>query len=451
MRRILQQARNLGRRQFLRRSAAVAVIRVVSLVLVFAMQVLLARLVGDSEEYGKYAWGQSLLYMVGTLAAMGLPVVTGRFIASVSARGLEGNSSHIIRKSQTLLLYSAGATALVAAAVLLLSSAMPAQHVFAGIASLALLLAPIQSFSLLYQNLNQGRHWMVAAFLPHQVIRPLLLMTMAYLAWRVGGVRLDGITLLALVGCSLALTVLGAAALYHDRQRRLLERTGAHTGPAVDFAPNRLMRTAQPVFVSRLATQFIEYSNILLVGFLGGPAAAATYFAAERLAILAKMPGKIFGQVAQPEFAGAWARSDAPRLRWLVWRTTHIVFWPTAVGVVILVLLATPLLTIFGEEFQSGRTTLILLSLAAVLGAAFGPGTSLLIMTGRQAVMPKVHWCCAIFHGVCLALLVPRYGASGAAMTTLLSAGFNGVWLTLLVRRHLEINPTVFTPVRPGH
>ncbi|MGB1140689.1 MAG: lipopolysaccharide biosynthesis protein [Halioglobus sp.] len=451
MSRIVQTVSDLARRKFLRRSAAVAAIRVISLIAVFAMQVLLARLVGDNDEYGKYAWGQSLLYMVGTLAAMGVPVVASRFITSLSAQGLEGNSSQVIRRSHVLLLYSAGATVLVAAAVYLLSDVIPGENIFTGIAALALLFAPVQSFGLLYQNLSQGRHWMIAAFLPLQVIRPLMIMLLAFLAWRVGGIQLDGSQLVILVGISLMLNVLASGSVYYFRHRKLLAHTGATTGHAPDFAADRIMGTAKPIFATRLATQFIEYSNVLLVGFLAGPAAAGAYFAAERLAMLARMPGRIFGQVAQPEFAAAFAREDKPGLRWVVWRTTHMVFWPTAVGVAILATLATPLLSIFGEGFEAGHMALVILALNALLLSAFGPVNILMLMTGQQDVMPLVHWTTAIFHGICLALLVPTYGAAGAAMTTLLSTALSGTWLILLVRRHLDINPTVFTPTRPEH
>jgi len=68
-----------SRSRFLRRGAFAAGVRMSGLLCVFALQVLLARLIADATQYGQYAWGQSLLFLAANVACVGVPLVASRF------------------------------------------------------------------------------------------------------------------------------------------------------------------------------------------------------------------------------------------------------------------------------------------------------------------------------------------------------------------------------------
>jgi len=436
-------------RLLLRRSAIVAVIRVIGLACVFCLQILLARLIGDSGEYGVYAWGQSLLYMAGTIAGMGVPVATSRFVASLSAQSRERAVGAVIHRAWVLLTRSSTALVLVGFALLFVRWQLATGNVYLGVAGLALVFAPGVTFSILYQQLCWGRQWFNLAYLPLQVARPVLTGVLATGLWYLGGHRLDGQQTLLLVGLSLVLISAPQALIYQRRQGRL-PLTGAEDRDSGDYNPAALFRTARPLLVTRIAEVSIKYSNVLLVGVLAGPAVAGAYFAAERLAELASTPATIVKSVSQAETAAAHARGDRSALVAVSVRAARVMVWPTLAITAVLSVFAGPLVSLFGDGFSAAAPVLVILAVGYLLQASIGPVFNLLVMTGHQRFLPRVMTVTAGLHVVLLLLLVPPLGAIGAALSIAINGIFNSLWLLLLVRRELGINPTVFakTPAR---
>lgn len=428
---------------FLKRSALVAFIRVGGLVSVFALQILLARLIADPEEYGKYAWGQSLMFMAGTIAAMGIPVATNRFVASLSARLDEFMAMTVVLQARKLLSRSAVGLILLALTLVFVSYSGLLNSLYLPLSVVALALAPGVSTMLLYQHICRARQWLILAFVPLQIARPLLTAVLATTAWWLGAQYLSGELTLLLVGLSVFLVVIAHITIYNRRQKQLLAKAEKACGENLDFHPEELFPTALPIFLARIGSLTIEYSNVLLVGFLAGPAAAGAYFAAERLAQLASIPASIVSSVNQSEMAAAVARRRRNLLHKLTLRAAHTGLWPTAALALALTAFAVPLLSLFGPEFAAAAPVLIILVLGTLARTAAGPVSDLVLMTGNQHFLPRVMLFTAIAHLLGLCLLVPPFGAVGAAITSTVSGLLSSIWLMLFVRRELAINPTV--------
>jgi len=427
----------------LRRSASVAAIRAAGLFCVFLLQILLARLIGNSGEYGLYAWGQSLLFMAGTIAGMGIPVATSRFVASLSAQHKERAVAAVISRAWVLVARSAMVLFLAGIALFSLQRNVAPGNVYLGMAGLALGFAPAFTFSILYQQLCWGRQWFNLAYLPLQVARPVLTGVLAGTLWYLGGHRLEGMQTLLLVGLSLWLVSLPQAFIYQRRQGGLA-LTGDEDRDSGDYHPGRLFRTARPLLVTRVAELSVKYSNVLLVGILAGPALAGAYFAAERLAELASTPASIVKSVSQAEIAAAHARGDRAELAAIATRAARVMLWPTVAITAVLCVFAGPFVSLFGEEFYAAAPVLVILSLGYLVQAGVGPVQNLLIMTGYQRFLPRVMIGTAAVHIVLLLLLVPSMGAIGAALSIAFNGIFTNFWLLWLVRRELGINPTIF-------
>lgn len=427
---------------FLKRSAVVSIMRIAGLLCVFALQLLLARLMGDSEEYGKYAWGQSILFLGGTLTAMGIPIVTARFVASLSAQENHQSVPEVIGKARALLLRSSGFLLMLALALALLWSNETHSDFHKEMLVLALLLAPGVSFLLLYQNIAMSRQWFILAFLPMWVLRPVTTALLAFILWSISGNQLDGRDTVLLVGLSVLLVTLSQAWIYH-RKERAMPGNGNSSESNAEFRPSELFVTSLPLFVTRIAGLVIEYSNILLLGFLAGAAAAGPYFAAERLALLALIPSVIVGSVNQAGIAAAYATKDKSNLKMLVAQTAHGKLWPSLAIAAGLVIFADPLLSLFGGDFSNSAPILMILALGQIVRASIGAGHELLVMSGRQKLLPGVMISTAIFHVLLLCFLVPAFSATGAAVASVASGVLWSLWILILVKRELAINPTV--------
>ena len=103
----------------------------------------------------------------------------------------------------------------------------------------------------------------------------------------------------------------------------------------------------------------------------------------------------------------------------------------------------------FGEEFQSGYAALVLLALAQLAQAAVGPVTALLTVTGHQRrCLPAFASALAVVVFL-IALLAPRFGIEGAAVSVLAVTVGWSAWLHKLARdHHLGIRPSPLWPIR---
>jgi O-antigen/teichoic acid export membrane protein len=276
-----------------------------------------------------------------------------------------------------------------------------------------------------------------------QVLRPAATALLAVAAWWLLGDSLSGALTLILVGLSVFAASVIQGSIFHSRQGKLLAGAQDSASHSQEYHPAELSRTAFPIFVTRIASVIIEYSNVLLVGFLAGPAQAGAYFAAERLAQLALIPPSIMSSVCQPELAAANAMGNPQLLRGISRRAVHGGLWPTVAIGLISILLAGPLLSLFGDNFTSATPVLVILIVGLILKTALGPVEDLLLMTGHQRVLPRVMLITAIFHLLSLSVLVPLQGAAGAALTSALSGLLSSFWLMRLVKDKVAINPTI--------
>jgi O-antigen/teichoic acid export membrane protein len=203
------------------------------------------------------------------------------------------------------------------------------------------------------------------------------------------------------------------------------------------------MATARPLFITRCAELVTTYSNVLLVGYLAGPAAAGVYFAAERLAQLAVIPKTVVSIINQQSMAAAHATGRRRELQLLATQSAHGALWPTLLIGTFLALFATPLLGLFGSDFSAASPVLLVLVASGIINVFTGPAQDILIMTGRQKRIPAVIITAALGHVAALFLLVPAHGAVGAAMASVVSACIAQFWLMRLAHREAGIATTV--------
>lgn len=432
---------------FLHHGAVVSLIRFGGLASVFVLHVIIARLLSDSAQYGEYAWGQSLLFLVGGLAALGVPLATSRFVASLSAQNREESIGPVIRQARKFLLVSGAILLVFAMTLALLWQWEGASGGHRRIILFALFLAPAVSFFLLYQALAKARRWPVLAFLPSQVLRPLLSLALALCLWWFAPAALSGANVLLMVGLSVVLVTIGQAIIYHRRERQIVPSyPSLESGE--DYTPEKLLRIALPLLLIRMAGLVMEHSSTILLGALAGPVAAGMFFAADRLARLAAIPLTINAAVAQPRLAGAYARKDMHRLQRIATIAAHLALWPTLLIAGVLFVFREPVLRLFGDEFTDAAMVLGILLAANVCSVMTGAVADLLLMSGRQLAASRMLGLAAALHLGISVLLIPVLGAVGAALAGVASACFASIGLMVLVKRDLGIRPTVLAALR---
>lgn len=174
---------------------------------------------------------------------------------------------------------------------------------------------------------------------------------------------------------------------------------------------------ARPFLVYRLALALLAQSGVLALELLGPPGAVGAYAAAMAVAtlaaVLATATNRAYGRdlallLEQGDSAGLAALYRA-RLRWLA---------PAlALFLAVVLLFPAPILAAFRPEFvAAGTAPLRILAATTALTVVLALAPKVLKYRRQRRTTYAVVAAAAVVQGVLLLLLVPRWGATGAAL-----------------------------------
>ena len=118
---------------------------------------------------------------------------------------------------------------------------------------------------------------------------------------------------------------------------------------------------------------------------------------------------------------------------------------------ILIILLAVPefILGLFGNEFKTGASALIFLTIAQFINAFTGSVGYILQMTGYQKYYQNVIFLGTIINIVLNYILIPIWGIAGAAIASATSMFFWNLLFTLKVKKILN-NYIFYLPFRRG-
>jgi O-antigen/teichoic acid export membrane protein len=176
--------------------------------------------------------------------------------------------------------------------------------------------------------------------------------------------------------------------------------------------------------------------DAIIVGNIHGTEEVARLKVVESTARLNALVFTTFAILFTPAAARLFARDDRATMRDLYWRSAA---WIAVLSFPIFVLtfsLATPVTVfLFEERYRSSGIILATLSLARYIDAAFGPNGQTIRMFGGVKEIVAVNLVTAVIHIVLALLLIPEFGAEGAAMAILLSFVLYNLLKQIALRR----------------
>ena len=155
--------------------------------------------------------------------------------------------------------------------------------------------------------------------------------------------------------------------------------------------------------------------------------------------------------MAGPLIAAAYERGAGDELYRVSSIVARIGFVFALVSAMALYVLAKPLLALFGHEFGQGSRVLAVLLLGGVVNAFTGVVAYLLTLTGRERhALAIFAGALALSVGLNL-LLIPRFGAVGAAVASSSATAAWNLAMLVYVRRVIGIDASALgLPVRRG-
>lgn len=413
--------------------------RILAIVGLTLATVVVAR-VGGASAVGSYALLRILPGLVGVLSVGGLPGAEAYFLA----RPRRGTP----RLWPTLMLLlvaggAAGTLAWFAASPLLRHVFFPRQTLLvvaaAGLTVATQLFLTCGKTALQGLEDTRGSDTVIAleelAFLPCYGLS---------LAVGVGG------TAALVLGLGLADLVVGVHAWRRVGRRLGWRRLGFASGSAGFLGrPHRgLLREVLGYGLRGQAGGVMTLLNLRLdfavLGAMAGPAVLGIYAVASKYAELLRLPGTALTWVSYPRMAGLPAADAGRRAR----RTVL----PCLVGIVVLAVplaaLTSPVMTLlYGHRFHDAVQPALVLVVGMLLAGASGVASGYLYGRGRPG-LNSVATAVGLVVTVALdLLLIPRFGATGAAVASSAAYLTSDGLLVLLLLRLTASHPRAASPL----
>lgn len=391
------------------------------------------------DAYGLLAVVAALTGYLG-LIDIGLSQALLRYLSYYRALD-EGRPMIAIIRRALLWFVAAGA----AAALLLFVGAdwlaRDVFHVSAGLLPSAVLVIRLSAF-----NLVLGLVVTVGATVPMSFLRYDIAAGMSVVFGTAGWVGPAVLVLLGygIVGVTCFYIVLNVLALplYLHFGRQLMRTVRHDAGPEWRAIRRDVLSFAGLVGVNRIGVTVAAQTNRLVIGIVGGTAAAAYYQVPNMLSVQVTGLLTRIAQVLFPTGAALIARGELDALRGLYYRSSRLLFLMSGSIAIAIAVYGRPLLRYWVSPAyaERGSVALVVFAATAALNAASLPVGFLSWSAAKAGVNLAFALLNSAVSLVAIYPLASRYGVAGAATAGLLGALTAPFFIRYVNRHILEVS-----------
>jgi len=205
--------------------------------------------------------------------------------------------------------------------------------------------------------------------------------------------------------------------------------------------PIKWLQEIAPLFVIVVLNQLILWTPQSVLGIYRTEDQVGIYNAAFRVANLVTLVLVGVNSAVFPRFATLHAKGEWEKLKRLTQSSSKLMVLACLPFLLGLFIFPEQILGLFGDEFTSGATALRIVALGQLVNVGTGSVGGLLNMTGNQ----RIAMVCTIASFVVLAfgcmLLIPKFGAEGAAVSQAAAIGTMMILFTVVCYRRLGFSP----------
>lgn len=406
--------RKLSSRAFARGFLGAFSLRTVGAGVSLLATVVLARALGTTG-FGVYAYALALVSLLSVPAQFGTGTVLTRFCASYESAEQYGRLRGLLRWANTVVLRSSLVFAAGAAVVLLLFPGLLPEGDHTAV-WLALILLPIVALGDLRAASLTGLHQYWKGQVPEMIVRPggvLLIVGTVWLLRPDAGFTSAEIMIYYLCASVAAFSV-GAWWLLRSLPAGVREAE-----PETEIPVWR--RAGQVLTVSRGGGVILQRIDMIFLGALAGASAAGVYRAAAALSTIIAFGLLAVNVVAAPNFSRLNTAADRGELiRTLALATKLALACAIPIIAVMIVFGRDIIAVVYGKAFAGAYVPLVILVLGQFVNAATGPVGPLLTMTGQERWVMMAVLTAVVVSVPAYFVLVPPYGAIGAAAASTL-------------------------------
>jgi O-antigen/teichoic acid export membrane protein len=401
--------------QLVRGSTLLLVARVIAQAAEFGLQLFFIRYLAKSD-YGALAYALSIIMLLRAVALFEMPVTLARFLPIYREERREGALLGSVLMSFGIV---AGLGVLIAlaldAGLLLLDLQPTADHDALVVLAILVLVVPLEALDILLTSLFATLASPRAIFIRQAIVGPglKLALALAVVAAEAG---------LVSIALGYAAVDLVCLVIYGALFAGLLRRQAALTPlrrAELAFPVRATLGFAAPLLASTLVWILMESSDAILLGYFHSTDEVAAFRAVLVVAALNQGVTFTFALLYTPMLARLYARGAAAEMRDFYWRST---LWVTVLSFPVFLLTfsfaSATTSTVVGERYADSAPIMALLALGYFFHCSLGFNGLTLRVFGRLRYTVSVDVAAAVANVLVNLLLIPRWGAVGAAVGT---------------------------------
>lgn len=424
-----------------RGAAGIISLRVIASAIGFICSALMARMLG-ANGLGVLAYVTAWLGVITIPATLGLNQLLPREVARYKSQGEWGLLRGILDFSQRSVIAISIALAGPAALLVWIASGYQTSSATVVTFWIALLTLPVSGLIQIRQSTMRGLGYVAKGMLPETLVAPTLnLIILATLYFALNA------KLSPPQAISIGIPIAIISFLFGNRMLHYAMPSSVYkAGP--EEARRVWLESALPMMMIAGLEIINSQTDIIMLGAMTSESETGIYSVALRGATLATFVLASVNMAIGPIIARNHYGGNHASLQDIVRKSAIAIFLFTFVICAGLYMYGGQYLRLFGPEFIAGRTALNILLSGKLYVALAGSVGLILKMTGYERVVVWTGSAAAIANIILNAILIPSYGADGAAIATTLSLI---IWATgsgLLIYWRLRINPTIFVSWR---
>lgn len=399
--------------------------------LAFAFNVAVARLLG-ADGAGLYFLALAVTTIGSVIGRVGLDNALLRFIATRAAHqdwaGVKG--VHALGMRVAIVASSVVTLIIFVAAPWMAITIFNKQELAEPLRWMSLSILPLAILELQAESLKGLKHIRDAMVLQGIGVPLISLLLIVPLASFYGAL---GVSIAYMFACML-IAFLGIWMWF-----RAINRNTTH---AESFPFRELWSSCKPLFLVLLIHRAIlPWAPLFLLGIWASSEEVGIFGAASRVAMLVSFLLATLNNVSAPKFAELYAKQEFEMLGQIARNTALII-----------TVLATPILLgfiigghwvmkMFGSGFEQGALVLAILSIGQFVNAFTGSVGYLLMMSGNEAKLKNLTIWTTLFMLMAAVVLIPYWGAVGAALAGSLALIVGNIWSVIMVKKLIGISP----------
>lgn len=399
--------------------------------LILLITVLVTRALG-AEDYGRFAFFLSIAFLAVLFGGMGVPVATNLLIPRYRQRGPGHRRNQFFIVGLTIVFAGSLLAAVVAITIVRQLDGGAAMIPFPLWAAAAYVTGTAL-ISFLAPTCRAMDMPTTAALVDNIYPRIIVLAGMGILAAAGYGLSLDSVLILWVIG-GYGTVALAVFALARQSELSLQVPRGLRWRQCRIWLSLSTTMMITPVFYFVLSE-----TDILCLGFFSSPSDVGVYNVARRLAELMQFAYVSVNTLLLPRIAAAHGARDRERMQAIVDTMNMVVLVPAGCVLVALVGFGPEILSLFGQSFVGGYVVVLMLVVPRFTDLLLGPASEVLMMSGEQAHVARVNIVAGVTNLGLNLLLVPVWGAVGAATATAITMVGWKSYLFVLCRRRTKV------------